>query len=818
MLVCFYRLLLMSCVVWLFADSSHAKTVHEEKNGIVAIEMESTDSPLGNWMLIQANAQGYPGGAVGKGHLEYQGPWSGQKPVDPLEYHFKINKPGRYYLMFRAHKRLLGNPGDKNNDCFVRMEGDFVSGSNEIPLDVLQTDTKLFGGAPESWGQARRLDKKKKAHLKDAVYEFKAGETYTLVVSGRSTRFNLDRLVLFHEKHEVKLRDLQTLPESASTKVETASDDSASSGEIEVLGDRHPWHKVTLALDGPTTSEDATPNPFTDYRMDVTFTHAESGKTLTVPGFFAADGDAANSSATSGSTWHCHFRPSEPGVWEYQVSFREGKMVATSTKRNPGKAVAPYDGLTGSFEINADNPATAPDLRADGRLRYVGKHHLQFEGSGRYFLKYGPDSPENFLEYDEFDNTPAKGHKGIRHPFTAHAKHYQGDGQTWQNGKGKNILGVINYLETTRANSISMVLNNIGRLVPDPKNEKRPLSGPGDGDRAFPYTSKQERLRFDCSKLDQWEIVFDHAEQKGLHLHFKLAEIENARDLDFGNGGIGDERKTYYREMVARFGHHLALNWNISEEIPVGAGTRKAWLNYLETIDPWQNHRVFHTGPSKDKSNFYKPHLGESSLTGISLQTPEATSTQNVFNETKLWIDRSAAKGHPWVVACDEQGPGNKGVNAGFDLSRKYVLWGNIMAGGGGAEYYSGGSDLKLDDYAHFDELLTWSGYAVHDFFYAHDIPFWDMHNDDALIDNKLGHCLINGSDTLVVYLTEGGDAALLDLSAYAGTFDVKWFDPRNGGDLQDGSVTTLTGGEKTSLGKAPSKADQDWAILITAK
>ena len=44
-----------------------------------------------------------------------------------------------------------------------------------------------------------------------------------------------------------------------------------------VDGELRKWHKVTLGFTGPVTGEAATPNPFTDYRLDVTFTHAGSG-------------------------------------------------------------------------------------------------------------------------------------------------------------------------------------------------------------------------------------------------------------------------------------------------------------------------------------------------------------------------------------------------------------------------------------------------------------------------------------------------------------------------------------------------------------
>ena len=49
-----------------------------------------------------------------------------------------------------------------------------------------------------------------------------------------------------------------------------------------VSGTLRQWHEVTLTLEGPTAREtDTLPNPFLDYRMVVTFTHA-SGAQLSV--------------------------------------------------------------------------------------------------------------------------------------------------------------------------------------------------------------------------------------------------------------------------------------------------------------------------------------------------------------------------------------------------------------------------------------------------------------------------------------------------------------------------------------------------------
>lgn len=65
-------------------------------------------------------------------------------------------------------------------------------------------------------------------------------------------------------------------------------------------GELKRWHKVTVTFDGPNTSETANPNPFSDYRLDVTFTHQSSNRSYTVPGYFAACGNAENNSCDSG--------------------------------------------------------------------------------------------------------------------------------------------------------------------------------------------------------------------------------------------------------------------------------------------------------------------------------------------------------------------------------------------------------------------------------------------------------------------------------------------------------------------------------------
>ena len=154
-----------------------------------------------------------------------------------------------------------------------------------------------------------------------------------------------------------------------------------------LIGELRKWHKVTLAFDGPSVSESDIVNPFMNYRLDVLFSHPLTGKSYNVPGYFAADGNAAETSATSGDQWHCHFAPDEIGEWIYQASFITGVNVSTSTDLGIPTA---FHGLTGSFNISNTNKS-GRDLRGKGRLLHVGQHHLQFAETKEWFLKVGPD-------------------------------------------------------------------------------------------------------------------------------------------------------------------------------------------------------------------------------------------------------------------------------------------------------------------------------------------------------------------------------------------------------------------------------------------
>ena len=55
--------------------------------------------------------------------------------------------------------------------------------------------------------------------------------------------------------------------------------------------------------------------------------------------------------------------------------------------------------------------------------------------------------------------------------------------------------------------------------------------------------------------------------------------------------------------------------------------------------------------------------------------------------------------------------------------------------------------------------------------------------------------------------------SARLDLEGHTGTYRVQWFDPRAGGPLQNGSVSTVTGPGLVSIGSPPGS--EDWVALV---
>jgi hypothetical protein len=573
---------------------------------------------------------------------------------------------------------------------------------------------------------------------------------------------------------------------------------------VEVQGELKRWHKVTLTFDGPASAEDATPNPFRNYRLNVTFTHAASGKSYTVPGYFAADGQAAETSATAGNKWRAHLAPDEEGEWSFRASFRTGEDVAASDDPGAGSPTAP-DGESGSFRIG---PAgAAPGFLGKGLLRYVKQHHLRFAGSGEYFLKGGADSPENFLAYDEIDGTfdadaGSGSYKEVGtfiHKYAPHVRDWRPGDPSWKGGKGKGIIGALNYLASKGMNSVYFLTYN--------------LDG-GDGRDTWMWTGPEVRDRFDASKLDQWEIIFSHMDRLGLMLHVVTQETENDRRLG-GGPGLNLVRRLYYRELCARFSHHLAVLWNLGEENNTPDPERKEIARFIRRNDVYQHPITVHTHNNRELT-FYDGLLGDPFFETTSIQ-----GWMRNYNQSAIALRRrSAEAGRPWVIFGDEQPPASHGVLPDADdpdhnEPRIDALWGNLMGGGGGVEWYFGARyphmDINCEDWRSRDRLWDQTRYAL-EFFHRH-LPFWEMApNNDLVIGAIGGRALAKGEDLIGVQLSAGGPA---QVRLGTGSYTVEWYNPRTGGALQSGSVRTVKGPGYQAIGRPPSDPDRDWVVLV---
>jgi hypothetical protein len=583
---------------------------------------------------------------------------------------------------------------------------------------------------------------------------------------------------------------------------------------IQIEGELKQWHKITLELTGPETSEWAKENPFLDYKLEATFTNGT--KSYTVPGFFAADGNAAETSADAGNIWKIHFRPDATGTWNYKISFRKGKDIVVKEGDNLGEPVE-GDAKEGSFEVAASDKS-GDDFRAKGRIVNGGLGYFKFQDSNEIWIKNGADSPENFLAFTDFDQTlrfslknevregEADPKKDL-HKYEPHIADWKTGDPTWQNGKGKGIIGALNYLASVGVNSQYMLTMNIL----------------GDGKDVWPYSDHNERYRFDCSKLDQWAVVFDHMELLGIMNHFVLQETENEVLLD--NGYTDVQRKLYLRELVARFGHHLAVSWNIGEEngpaewTPIGQtdAQKKDMMNYLKQINPYRNIVVLHTHADDGHQDEYlNPMLGFAGLDGPSMQIGNPSK---VHERIKKWVSESENAGKRWLVNLDEIGPHWKGVmpdshDAMHDTVRSECLWGSLLAGGAGVEWYFGyrypHTDLTCEDFRSRDNWWKQSTIATQ---FVKQFPLEEMKAMDELINAENAYCLAKSGEIYIVYLPAGTQNAKLKIEANK-ELSIKWFNPREGGEQLDGTVKSVSSGIQY-LGNPPSEIEKDWVVVV---
>ncbi|MEM1213174.1 MAG: DUF5060 domain-containing protein [Planctomycetota bacterium] len=618
-------------------------------------------------------------------------------------------------------------------------------------------------------------------------------------------------------------------------------------------------------------------NPFLDRRLDVTFQREDDsgqavGPAYVVPGFFNADGNALTTNASSGTQWAVRFTPNQAGTWRYTTSFRQGSDVAVADSPTAGTAGDnAINGTTGTFSV-APRDASAPGFLSKGRLAYVGEHYLQTQGDGKYFIKTGADSPENLLGYRGFDNTQTKGNagagrRGILHNFTGHVGDYNPGDPAWDTpdfdfgntlsngGDARNIIGKNNYLADVGVNSVYFLVNNVGGDGQDAHPFSR-ISTPAQLSGETNSGTPNDNLNYDVSKLEQWNTYFAHAQRQGIQLHMVLNEAENANKLELDDGTLGTERKLYYREMIARFGHHNALVLNISEEYDLNNGFGSSlseeaarvnqFADHLATLDAYGIPTTVHqaqsnrfTSDPREGNSSYRFFIGDEDFDLTSIQ--RAGQEEGWSDVVEAFRNATADEGRKLAVNIDEPesitrigvgtndntDPTGTTLAERFNTVRKTMTWDILLSGAAGVEWFIHDADQDVEDQRLYEQVYRETAIARR--FLEEHTPFWEMTPNDDLVDGEDSdyggaEVFAKPGEVYAIYLPDAsnddnnGGPPTLDLTGFDGDlFTLRWFNPRTGEFV--GDPVELLGGGLVGLGLAPDDGTpitNDWVAFVT--
>lgn len=540
------------------------------------------------------------------------------------------------------------------------------------------------------------------------------------------------------------------------------------------------WEEITLDFTGShngMSQSSSNPNPYLDYRLTVTFT--TSGKTYTVPGYFVGDG-----AGNTGNKWRVHFSADRAGTWTYSADLKTGANVAV----NGGGTAVQISPATGSFSIAGESTLGGFYTNC-GRLEYVGKHYLQCAKTKQYWVKGGTNSPENLLAGAD-------------------------------TGNEGNIRTVLDYLSSQKVNSVYFLPNNIGG---DGNGDTHPYVSSATSASAFGY---EDLVHYKTSKLTKWNDIFKFAMQKDISLEFVLNEQEEANRLLLGPD-LTNQRKLFYRELVARYSHHPAVRWIITEENKFSNENLISFAGYIRTLDPYKHPIAVHT--NVDSPEFYEGLIGNSNFDSASLQfytIPGSADNASAFTET--WRRKSAERSRPWVIELDEailKEDSRYGMTKdNMDDLRSRVLYPGLFSGGNISWYYGYDQDrgMSLWKFQDREPMWKWMWYArklLYEFpNRAEMIPGDELIVSQSHSGGKT-QVYYQAGKTYLVYManTTGGENAKINLSSAIGkNLTLQWYNPRTG--EYDGSAQVITPSSSFTIGASPkaSSGDRDdWVVVI---
>ncbi len=546
-------------------------------------------------------------------------------------------------------------------------------------------------------------------------------------------------------------------------------------------------------------------NPWLHVRLTALVTPQGSSNLppFIVPGYYLG----SKSSLGSGNDWRVRLRsPELDGQAIVSFYFEEGTNINVADPPTVAQLASMTPHSTEIIQSGGVQPVD-PSLQSRGFVLpfyesgALGCRYWRYS-NGDIWIKGGIDSPENFLAFDEFQdytdpvianvaaaNDP--GGEGLApelwlHEYANHVVDWMPGDPTWtttgpggSTGHGKGIIGALNWLSLNGANSIYLLPMNLGGDGRDVSPFVDTPAVAGEGAQGIaPYDNvplvngfDDSRLNYRVKRLNQWDLVFRHANKKGLFLNVVLGETEdgNTNWLDDGTTVMSVQRKLFLKNMVAMFGHNLALKWNLWEETPIGASNDEIhpddvtdmglWIKSWDFVDwdpvrmSWIGHGIStHGYPNNSRSTptgwwflyrWLRDNVADADwvldATSMQIHGGESGSHGNTDASDYGWYveqvrtdflagDQSSgnAGSSPRYVLLDvdEQGsPGNglkSDLNGGGNADataedrRKRILFDTLFSGASGIEWYCGyypsqvgGGDVRLEDFRTRADLLA---------------------------------------------------------------------------------------------------------------
>jgi hypothetical protein len=259
--------------------------------------------------------------------------------------------------------------------------------------------------------------------------------------------------------------------------------------------------------------------------------------------------------------------------------------------------------------------------------------------------------------------------------------------------------------------------------------------------------------------------------------------------------------------MIARFGHHPGIIWNLGEEAnEIYSDDKQVQLaRTLRELDPYRHPVTVHRRPSW-------PFIGNPNFDLTSIQAGEGAEDFSAVNLgdynqiVRNHREKSASTGRPIPVMIDET-PGIDRVDDAIRRKLRTQVLYPIYLGGGNFELHFRDSFFEngLTGLQKLQPLLEDMRRARA---FVQTLPFTSMRSCNSIVSGEGASCFGAPGKVYAVYLPRGGEVRV-DLSAMGSPVKVSWFDPRSG---KSQSASPVEGGRQATFA-APG--GDDWVLRL---